>query len=42
LINFKWGEAKKKKFEKENSKWLIQKKLSFSTPPILNIFLPKF
>jgi hypothetical protein len=32
----------KKHFEKKKSKWLAQKKLSFSTLPILNIFSRKF
>ena len=43
MTNFHVDEAKKNIFfEKQNSKWPTQKKLSFSIPPILNIFFQKF
>jgi hypothetical protein len=46
LTNFHWDEAKKikkiKKNQNQNQNGRFKKKLSFSTPPILNIFCENF
>ena len=42
LTNFDGNEAKKFFFWQKNFKMADSKKLSFSTPPILNIFFQKF
>ena len=42
LTSFHWDEAKKIIFLKKTTKMADSKKLRFSAPPILNIFLQKF
>ena len=42
LTDFHWEKAKKKIFEKKNSKWPTQKKTHFPALPILKNFSSKF